>query len=143
MARKPDKTRTTKNAKNKTSRAKTSTGKRAKKSKAARPRPPSNALEARPTTAPVASVNVFGMAELVKMFHEAGKEDDLNRILGSEPADRAVKLDAGKFSEIKDFVRSQPEWEEHPLTIELNEDNCQDDDPYCVHWGHRRSFRSG
>ena len=37
------------------------------------------------------------MAELVKMFHEAGKEDDLNRILGPEPADRAVKIVAARI----------------------------------------------
>jgi hypothetical protein len=137
MAKKPD--RTKKNKKAKTDREPPAAKKAAKKN-ATRRRPPPRAPEPRPEPTPDSRVSVFGMAELVKMFHEAGKEDDLNRILGPEPADRAVKIGTDKLIEIKDFVRSQPEWEAHPLMIDMNADNCQDDDPYCVHWGHRRTF---
>ncbi|MGM4877651.1 hypothetical protein AB7645_41175 [Bradyrhizobium sp. 956_D2_N1_5] len=139
MAKKPDKT---KKAKTKSASAKKTKKavKKARKTPTRRQPPAGTPPERKPKTVSDSRVSVFGMAELVKMFHEAGKESELNRILGPQPRDRAVKIDAGKLTEIKNFVRSQREWDAHPLTIDMNADNCQDDDPYCVHWGHRRTF---
>jgi hypothetical protein len=137
----------------------TKTRKQAKKTKAVRARkaaPPSKKkakkrkAKARATgaaatpssTGPVAvaHVSLFGMAELVRMFHDAGHEDKLNELLGPDPVDRAVKLDYHKFNRIKDFVGQQEEWKQHSLAMELNDCHCEEDDPDCVCWGHRSSF---
>jgi hypothetical protein len=93
-----------------------------------------------PTGEPSAKVGVYGVAKMVRMFHEAGFENDLNRILGERPEDRTVKLDLEKFNQIKEFVGSKPELANHPIARELADSDCDPADPFCISFGHHSSF---